>query len=50
MNNFALRVFKVADDADRAGNANKGTARNFLHASIFLEVLKQYGPLKEEVR
>jgi hypothetical protein len=50
LQNFALRVFKVADDADRSGVANKSTARNFLHASIFFEVLKQYGPLKEEVR
>ncbi|KAI6012467.1 Vta1 like-domain-containing protein [Pisolithus orientalis] len=38
--NFALKVFKMADDEDRAGRANKSTAKKFLAASNFFEVLK----------
>lgn len=44
-----MRVFKVADDTDRAGKADKRTARDFLHASIFLEVCSQFGDLTAEV-
>lgn len=61
---FALRVFKLADDEDRAGHASmyvtfkrrnknlnlhRKTAQNFLAASQFLEVLKQFGPVSEDV-
>eukprot|EP01114_Cavostelium_apophysatum_P008280 TRINITY_DN2065_c0_g1_i2.p1 TRINITY_DN2065_c0_g1~~TRINITY_DN2065_c0_g1_i2.p1 ORF type:complete len:368 (-),score=75.81 TRINITY_DN2065_c0_g1_i2:57-1160(-) len=42
---FALRVFGMADDEDRAGNATKKTALNFYSASQFIEVLTQFGPL-----
>ncbi|KAL4063665.1 Vta1 like-domain-containing protein [Scleroderma yunnanense] len=38
--NFALKVFKAADDEDRAGRATKATAKKFLAASNFFEVLK----------
>lgn len=50
MKSFCFKVFKVADDEDRAGKANKNTARNFLHASIFFDVLKQFSELSHEVR
>lgn len=38
--NFALKVFKAADDEDRTGRASKATAKKFLAASNFFEVLK----------
>ncbi|KAI0348357.1 DUF605-domain-containing protein [Trametopsis cervina] len=37
--NFALRVFAMADNEDRKGNATRGTAKKFLAAANFLEVL-----------
>ncbi|KAI0095044.1 Vta1 like-domain-containing protein [Irpex rosettiformis] len=37
--NFALRVFTIADNEDRRGNATRGTAKKFLAAANFLEVL-----------
>ncbi|KAI6136340.1 Vta1 like-domain-containing protein [Pisolithus sp. B1] len=40
--NFALKVFQSADDEDRAGRANKSTAKKFLAASNFFEVLKVF--------
>ncbi|KAG6333180.1 hypothetical protein ID866_5910 [Astraeus odoratus] len=40
--NFALKVFKMADDEDRAGRATKSTAKKFLAASNFFEVLKVF--------
>jgi len=46
---FSLRVFDVADNEDRAGTANKNTAKNFLAASQFIEVLKQFGELSDEL-
>ncbi|KAL9934251.1 hypothetical protein V8E36_006707 [Tilletia maclaganii] len=47
--NFALKVFVAADNQDRAGKATKATARNFLVASQFLEVLNAFGPLETEI-
>ncbi|KAL0088430.1 Vta1 like-domain-containing protein [Phycomyces blakesleeanus] len=47
--NFALKVFLNADNEDRSGNASKKTAKNFLAASIFLELLKSFGDLDPEV-
>ncbi|KAI8902655.1 Vta1 like-domain-containing protein [Globomyces pollinis-pini] len=41
--NFALKIFLTADNEDRNGQATKKTARTFLAASIFLEVLKGFG-------
>ncbi|KAH0838030.1 Vta1 like-domain-containing protein [Lanmaoa asiatica] len=40
--NFALKVFKMADDEDRAGNASKSTAKKFLAATNFFEVLRVF--------
>ncbi|KAJ6519985.1 Vta1 like-domain-containing protein [Mycena sanguinolenta] len=40
--NFALRVFVMADNEDRAGAGNRSTAKKFLAAANFLEVLKTF--------
>ncbi|KAF8560045.1 DUF605-domain-containing protein [Imleria badia] len=40
--NFALKIFKMADDEDRAGNASKSTAKKFLAAANFFEVLRVF--------
>ncbi|GJE99635.1 Vta1 like-domain-containing protein [Phanerochaete sordida] len=40
--NFALRVFAAADNEDRKGNATRGTAKKFLAAANFLEVLSVF--------
>ncbi|KAI8062837.1 Vta1 like-domain-containing protein [Gilbertella persicaria] len=47
--NFALKIFLNADNEDRAGKASKKTAKTFLAASIFLELLKTFGDLDPEV-
>ncbi|KAI9359469.1 Vta1 like-domain-containing protein [Pilaira anomala] len=47
--NFALKVFLNADNEDRSGKASKKTAKTFLAASIFLELLKTFGELDPEV-
>ncbi|KAI8086102.1 Vta1 like-domain-containing protein [Halteromyces radiatus] len=47
--NFALKVFLNADNEDRAGRATKKTAKTFLAASVFLEILKTFGDLDTEV-
>ena len=47
---FALSVFKRADDEDRAGMADKNTARTFYAASTFLDMLLQFGPLDESIK
>ncbi|KZT30903.1 DUF605-domain-containing protein [Neolentinus lepideus HHB14362 ss-1] len=38
--NFALRVFESADSEDRKGQATRATAKKFLAAANFLEMLK----------
>ncbi len=38
----ADRVFEKADSEDRAGAANKGTARSFYAAGTFYEILQQF--------
>ena len=38
----ADRVFEKADSEDRAGVANKGTARSFYAAGTFYEILQQF--------
>jgi hypothetical protein len=48
--NFALRVFKMADDEDRSGKADKNTAKNFLASSQFMEVLGQFGEIPVEIQ
>ncbi|KAJ3846149.1 Vta1 like-domain-containing protein [Lentinula lateritia] len=40
--NFALKVFSVADDEDRSDNSTRSTAKKFLAAANFLEVLKTF--------
>ena len=44
----ADRVFEKADAEDRAGAANKGTARSFYAAGTFYEILQQFH--NEEIR
>ncbi|KAG8898516.1 hypothetical protein FRB99_007386 [Tulasnella sp. 403] len=39
---FALRVFDAADNEDRRGDATRGTAKKFLAAANFLELLKVF--------
>ncbi|KAI9204570.1 Vta1 like-domain-containing protein [Polychytrium aggregatum] len=46
---FALKIFKKADDEDRAGRASKKTAKTFLAASLFFDVLKVFGEIDEDV-
>lgn len=55
--NFALKIFLSADNEDRNGQASKykhvnfrKTARTFLAASVFLEVLKYFGELDSDVK
>ncbi|KAJ2899542.1 hypothetical protein IWW38_000949 [Coemansia aciculifera] len=40
---FALRVFAKADTEDREGRASKATARTFIVASQFLQILSSFG-------
>ncbi|KAF7311047.1 hypothetical protein HMN09_00648200 [Mycena chlorophos] len=40
--NFALRVFAMADNEDRSGAGNRSTAKKFLAAANFLELLKTF--------
>ncbi|RCH90170.1 hypothetical protein CU097_011928 [Rhizopus azygosporus] len=47
--NFALKIFLNADNEDRAGKASKKTAKTFLAASVFLELLKTFGDIDSEV-
>ncbi|XP_021912360.1 protein HOMOLOG OF MAMMALIAN LYST-INTERACTING PROTEIN 5, partial [Carica papaya] len=46
---FALNVFAKADKQDRAGRADLNTAKTFYAASIFFEVLNQFGPLAPDL-
>jgi vacuolar protein sorting-associated protein VTA1 len=41
--NFALKVFGMADREDRSGNATRATAKKFMAAANFLEMLKVFG-------
>lgn len=47
--NFASRVFDSADATDRAGKASMTTAKEFLAASVFFEVLSTFGALETDV-
>ncbi|KDN40507.1 DUF605-domain-containing protein, partial [Tilletiaria anomala UBC 951] len=47
--NFALKVFVGADNEDRTGKATRNTAKKFIAASNFLELLKLFGDLKPEI-
>ncbi|KZW02553.1 DUF605-domain-containing protein [Exidia glandulosa HHB12029] len=46
--NFALRVFDVADGEDRSGKATKATAKKFSAAACFLEVLNVFDGIEQE--
>ncbi len=47
---FAYAIFQKADDEDRAGLADKNTAKTFYAAATFLEILEQFGELDSDVR
>lgn len=42
VDNFALRVFGMADSEDRSGKATHGTAKTFLVAANLLELLQVF--------
>ncbi|KAK4278426.1 hypothetical protein QN277_016274 [Acacia crassicarpa] len=46
---FALNVFAKADKQDRAGRSDLSTAKTFYAASIFFEILNQFGPLQPDL-
>ncbi|KAL2653761.1 hypothetical protein R1flu_021889 [Riccia fluitans] len=46
---FALSVFAKADKQDRAGRADLNTAKTFYAASIFFEVLHQFGEIPPDI-
>ncbi|CAK9183368.1 unnamed protein product [Ilex paraguariensis] len=46
---FALNVFAKADKQDRSGRADLNTAKTFYAASIFFEVLNQFGELQPDL-
>ncbi|KAG6531845.1 hypothetical protein ZIOFF_005672 [Zingiber officinale] len=45
---FASNLFAKADKQDRAGRADLNTAKTFYAASIFFEILYQFGGLQPE--
>ncbi|KAF9435854.1 hypothetical protein BGZ76_005377 [Entomortierella beljakovae] len=47
--NFALKIFTKADDEDRAGQGSQKTAKNFVAAANFLELLKVFGDIDSDV-
>ncbi|KAJ7535578.1 hypothetical protein O6H91_12G039300 [Diphasiastrum complanatum] len=46
---FALNVFAKADKQDRAGHADLITAKTFYAASLFFEVLHQFGEMQPDI-
>ncbi|XP_059443717.1 protein HOMOLOG OF MAMMALIAN LYST-INTERACTING PROTEIN 5 [Corylus avellana] len=46
---FALNVFGKADKQDRAGRSDLNTAKTFYAASIFFEILNQFGVLPPDL-
>ncbi|KAL4169728.1 hypothetical protein KRP22_010643 [Phytophthora ramorum] len=46
---FAIEIFSKADDEDRAGMANKSTARTFYAAGTFFDILNQFGDISDDV-
>ncbi|KAJ6845200.1 MAMMALIAN LYST-INTERACTING PROTEIN 5-like protein [Iris pallida] len=46
---FASSVFTKADKQDRAGRADLNTAKTFYAASIFFEILTQFGDLQPDL-
>jgi vacuolar protein sorting-associated protein VTA1 len=49
MENFAGSIFAKADDEERAKKTTKATATKFLAAWHFMEVLRCFGDLDDEV-
>lgn len=47
--NFAEAIFARADKTDRAGRSDKSTCLTFYAASIFIEILRQFGELPEDL-
>ncbi|BDA46061.1 probable vacuolar protein sorting-associated protein VTA1 homolog at N-terminal half [Coccomyxa sp. Obi] len=47
--NFAVKVFNRADKVDRAGRADKSTATTYYAASVFIEILRQWGELSPDL-
>ncbi|KAG6837673.1 hypothetical protein H0H93_004949 [Arthromyces matolae] len=46
--NFALKVFTQADNEDRSGSATRSTAKKFLAAAHFFEVLRIFSKAESE--
>ncbi|KAL2473077.1 Protein-like protein OF MAMMALIAN LYST-INTERACTING PROTEIN 5 [Forsythia ovata] len=46
---FALNVFAKADKQDRAGRSDLNTAKTFYAASIFFEIINQFGELQPDL-
>eukprot|EP00953_Heterococcus_sp_UTEX-ZZ885_P022787 12583-Heterococcus_DN1.PRE.8 len=46
---FALEVFYKADEEDRAGLADKDTARTFFAAGVFFDILSQFGEVSKDI-
>ncbi|KAG6637681.1 protein HOMOLOG OF MAMMALIAN LYST-INTERACTING PROTEIN 5 [Carya illinoinensis] len=46
---FALNVFEKADKQDRGGRSDLNTAKTFYAASIFFEILNQFGALQPDL-
>ncbi|XP_042519072.1 protein HOMOLOG OF MAMMALIAN LYST-INTERACTING PROTEIN 5-like [Macadamia integrifolia] len=46
---FASNVFAKADKQDRAGRADLSTAKTFYAASIFFEILNQFGEIQPDI-
>lgn len=46
---YAMNVFQKADDEDRMGMADKGTAKLFYAAGTFFDIMEQFGELPSEV-
>ncbi|KAG0263782.1 hypothetical protein DFQ27_001607 [Actinomortierella ambigua] len=46
--NFALKIFTRADDEDRQGQASQKTAKNYVAAANFLELLKVFGEIDSD--
>ncbi|KAF9336644.1 hypothetical protein BG006_007970 [Podila minutissima] len=47
--NFAIKIFSKADDEDHEGQSSQKTAKNFVAAANFLELLKVFGDIDAEI-
>jgi vacuolar protein sorting-associated protein VTA1 len=46
---FALGVFRVADDEDRNSGSTMSTAKGFYNAAAFFDIIEQFGELEPDV-